>query len=255
MKQFCEIVITELTDVLSRNFKLNECALMQDRPSYGISYAVCGSMEYIYNDKSYILRGQNIVFLPYGATYKYKCIESGEFLIFNFRCTDVFYTDEISILPLYQSDEYVRDHEELSRLHCSIYPFDNMRSLVLAYRMILRIFENAPESSVPVKLRLILKAIESNYNNPDFNIEQMANTAYISEVYLRKLFQKSLGISPKHYLQQYRLNKSKLMLLTENCTINEIALKCGYTNQYHYCRAFKTHTGMTPSEYRKLRLE
>jgi AraC-like DNA-binding protein len=37
-------------------------------------------------------------------------------------------------------------------------------------------------------------------------------------------------------------------------SLNEIAHAAGFTDQSHFARTFKTHTGLTPGEYRKFRV-
>ena len=97
--------------------------------------------------------------------------------------------------------------------------------------------------------------IERDFADPELNSLRLAESAGVSEVYLRKLFCRYYGVPPMRYLQQFRLNKSMIRLLQSSVSISEIALECGYTNPYHFCRAFKQRTGMTPGEYRRLKSE
>lgn len=255
MQAVGRIVITELLEIFSRTTEVHDRIKMINRPSYGITYTVSGRIIYYHNDKRFVSDDKHIILIPRGATYEYDCAEPGEFAIMNFRCTDDFQTDEFIRLPLKDAGEFLRGHTELARLHCSVDPFDNMRSLMLAYRILLQLFDSAPESSIHPKLRPALELIERDFADPELNSLRLADSAGVSEVYLRKLFCRYYGVPPMRYLQQFRLNKSMIGLLQSSVSISEIALECGYTNPYHFCRAFKQRTGMTPGEYRRLKSE
>ena len=49
-----------------------------------------------------------------------------------------------------------------------------------------------------------------------------------------------------------RINLAKQSLLWTDCTLDELAFQLGYSEQTSFGRAFKRHTGMTPSGYRTL---
>ena len=59
------------------------------------------------------------------------------------------------------------------------------------------------------------------------------------------------GTTIHQYLLQYRLEIAKKILLNTDCTISDIALKCGFKNVYYFSNTFKEKTGITPSLFRK----
>ena len=44
-----------------------------------------------------------------------------------------------------------------------------------------------------------------------------------------------------------------LLLSNKRYSLPQVAEMLGYNDQYHFIRQFKTHTGVTPKEYRKIR--
>ena len=48
------------------------------------------------------------------------------------------------------------------------------------------------------------------------------------------------------------MEKAKWMLVNTKTSVNEIALKTGYTNARSFLRTFKNYTSMTPTEFRKI---
>ncbi len=49
------------------------------------------------------------------------------------------------------------------------------------------------------------KLIEKNYTLPELTVQRVARECNISEIYLRKIFDKFLSISPKQYIDKLRL--------------------------------------------------
>ena len=47
-----------------------------------------------------------------------------------------------------------------------------------------------------------------------------------------------------------RIENAKRLLSSTNLTVKEIAVKCGYGNEYNFMRQFKSRCGQTPTQYR-----
>ena len=69
-----------------------------------------------------------------------------------------------------------------------------------------------------------------------------------------KLFSRYFSQSPNLYLNQYRLNKSTLLLRETDMTITDIALSSGFGSASYYAEAFRKWAGMSPGEFRKSQL-
>lgn len=94
-----------------------------------------------------------------------------------------------------------------------------------------------------------LKYIQENIHK-NISINDVANTACITNSYMARLFKQNFGVSPLHYINQKKIDKAQLLLLTDNCNIKELAYILGYNDHSYFIRLFKKHTGMTPQEYR-----
>ncbi|MDA3961272.1 MAG: helix-turn-helix domain-containing protein [Planctomycetota bacterium] len=60
----------------------------------------------------------------------------------------------------------------------------------------------------------------------------------------------ALGVSPSRYIQQVRVNRSVRLLRDTDGSLAEVALRCGFSDQASFTRAFKRLTGATPGDFR-----
>lgn len=104
-----------------------------------------------------------------------------------------------------------------------------------------------PVSSLVINVREhLLKQIES----PDCLADIGLQFSQSPETIIRA-FTKQLGISPKAYLNNVRIEKSKL-LLQQGTVIVDVALQLGFTDQSHFHRTFKNYCAMTPKQYQQV---
>lgn len=102
------------------------------------------------------------------------------------------------------------------------------------------------------RLTPIYRLIEDRYGDPGLGLPQMADELSISPQHLNSLFRKSWGVSPYQYLLQFRIQKSKELLLAERAkSIKSIAGAAGFQDFSHFIHTFRKLTGMTPVEFRR----
>ena len=98
----------------------------------------------------------------------------------------------------------------------------------------------------------IITEIEQGYNY-EITLQSLSKKIYISPQYLSRLFKRFVGCSVYKYLTNYRINKAKELLLTDQRTeIQQIAQLVGFLDTSHFIVMFKKFVGITPLEYRKL---
>ena len=112
--------------------------------------------------------------------------------------------------------------------------------------------DNTQESISPVIIKL-LNHIEKNYQK-DLNLKEISDSLNINSIYLGQLFQKEIGILFSDYINNFRINKAKDLLVNTSLKVSEIGELVGYSNKNYFYRKFKSIVGITPSEWRKLNL-
>ncbi len=103
------------------------------------------------------------------------------------------------------------------------------------------------------KPTLVNKAIEL-MSHPEYmisSIKDIANTLGISPEHLIRLFKKNGMASPNKLFLAYKLEYARTLLRTTDLKIITIAENVGFYNTHYFCKIFKEHYQITPSEYRK----
>lgn len=95
----------------------------------------------------------------------------------------------------------------------------------------------------------ILGFIEKHYMD-ELSMKNAASAMNYSDAYFCKLFKQCFHINFSTYLNEYRIQKAKVMIENPRINIKEISLACGYTDSNYFSRVFKRITGQTPTEYR-----
>lgn len=85
------------------------------------------------------------------------------------------------------------------------------------------------------------------------HIAELARRAGMSEFHFQRVFRHILGQSPYEYLTRLRVDRARLLLLTSEKSVAEIASLVGYADVRSLIRHFKSREGCTPSALRKKR--
>ncbi|MDJ1473717.1 helix-turn-helix domain-containing protein [Xanthocytophaga flava] len=83
-------------------------------------------------------------------------------------------------------------------------------------------------------------------------IEYFSDKIHLSGNYLSDLLKKETGYSAKDQINNFIIEKAKTLLLSETEPVSGIAYSLGFNYPHYFSRLFKSKTGMTPQEYRKL---
>lgn len=99
-------------------------------------------------------------------------------------------------------------------------------------------------------IKTALRIIDYNYSS-SISVEQIAKRLSLNTSYFSRIFTEQVGISPKQYLLNKRMDRAKELLNVTDASIFEIANSVGYEDQLYFSRIFKKHVGLSPNEYKK----
>ena len=81
-------------------------------------------------------------------------------------------------------------------------------------------------------------------------VRRLAEEVYLTPSYLSGLFKKHTGKTISQYLTEIRIEYSMNLLMDKQIKISRIAEMAGYNDANYLTKTFKSHVGMTPTEYR-----
>ena len=119
------------------------------------------------------------------------------------------------------------------------------------YAESLAIIEEGSEPSAIAKAR---KFIHSNLDQP-LPLGLVARQAGLSESHFCRLFKDSVGLTLTDYVNRCRIDWAKRELLKHEARISEIAFLIGYQSLSQFNRSFARIVGLSPTLYRRDRLE
>ena len=88
--------------------------------------------------------------------------------------------------------------------------------------------------------------------NGHISINELQEETNYSACYLRRVFKNYNSISPKQFARYIRFQTLLDKLNTNNTRYDELALDCGYFDEAHMMKEFKSYAGLTLEQYRKM---
>lgn len=118
------------------------------------------------------------------------------------------------------------------------------------YKLLALICKKQKKHLTRDKYACIRHGIQMLEQNSDLNLSQIAAKCGVSDCYFRRLFQQYSGESPINFRQRLRIERAKQLLLSdEQYTVTEVAQELGFSDVYHFSKAFKKHCGESPKKY------
>lgn len=94
--------------------------------------------------------------------------------------------------------------------------------------------------------------IDNNYEN-DLNLDLLSRFRFVSKYHMLRLFKKHYGLTPRQYLIDKRIQKSKEQLIN-GMSVTETCFAVGFESLGSFSTLFKTKTGKSPTEFQKEQL-
>lgn len=100
----------------------------------------------------------------------------------------------------------------------------------------------------------LLEEILTYINDKAFEplpVDEICTHFSISRSSLQNLFKANLKVAPKHYINEIKLAKSKVLIKKAEYNISEIAQMLGFNSIHYFSRKFTHRFGITPSDFAK----
>lgn len=99
----------------------------------------------------------------------------------------------------------------------------------------------------------IARAVAAMHAEPgrDWTVEALAKVALASRSGFAARFQAVTGLTPGRYLTKLRVDRAQRFLIDHDTSVATVARRLGYSSETAFGRAFRRHTGRTPSQWRR----
>lgn len=111
------------------------------------------------------------------------------------------------------------------------------------------------DDNVSTRSRIILEdflLLVRDHHTKERSLSFYADKLYLTPKYLSKLIKSVSGKSAHEWIDSFVILEAKNLLKYSDMSIKSIVYELNFPNQTTFYRFFKTKTGMTPSEYRKM---
>jgi AraC-like DNA-binding protein len=99
------------------------------------------------------------------------------------------------------------------------------------------------------RIRRAANAIRSDVSR-NVDISFLAKEAGLSRAHFFRLFESSIGVPPRVYLNVIRLERAVAAIVNDDAHVAAIGTGLGFDVPAHFTRFFRNHTGVSPREFR-----
>jgi AraC-like DNA-binding protein len=86
----------------------------------------------------------------------------------------------------------------------------------------------------------------------DAALESIAKEVGLSRAHFFRLFEASVGVPPKVFLNVVRMEKAVDAVLHQSASVSDISQQLGFAEPAHFTRFFRNHSGVSPREFRNV---
>jgi iron complex transport system substrate-binding protein len=155
----------------------------------------------------------------------------------------------VPIKPVFFSEQLKKIYERFVENE----PLSRFYIKACFYQLIYEVYEELYQSDIqmigPDLTAMLKQHMDDCYKEP-ISIQTIAATLGISNSHLRRSFKKQYGQSPQEYLTHTRIAYAKSLLKEQELSIKQVAISCGFPDEFNFSRAFQKKEGIPPKDYR-----
>ena len=280
---FSPYIRIAMHSVLAAPFTINERIIFD----YEIIFVQEGKCRLTVNEKEYICKKNNVVFIRPDIPHKMECIDNLNFVQPHIHF-DIIYSDKSEITPVSFKSRKKMTPDEISLIQDDIFadidipvvfiPNDIQKFKTIFFEIIMLYQEKKYNYELLYKAKLlellcyILSHFEENKSSKDdaddnsiiavknyidnnylsvITLDALSTHFHFNKYTLMRKFKAMYGQNVISYYKAKRISYAKDILKTTNLSVYSISEKMNFSDIYSFSRFFKICTDMSPTEYRK----
>jgi len=110
--------------------------------------------------------------------------------------------------------------------------------------------EPADESGLTFVQERAVRDYLHDHLEENISLDDLAGVVGLSRSHFARRFKRATGMTPHRYVLDQRIARAQQMLRRTSAPLADVACRCGFADQSHMTRVFRTHVGTTPGRYR-----
>lgn len=236
--QLLDVLYFEETDLVCKT---------PPRPFCALSLRLAGDTEIELANDSVYLEGKDLAFFPPNIGY-IRHAKQDKMIVFHFTLLAGEPPSCIHVLRDCRYDVLLPLFENALETWNEKRPGYRYRTSAYLYRIFSELqLQPVKEEKRNQTVENAAAYISANIADPSLTVSLVAKHLYISETYLRRIFQQEKGVSPKQFITSLRLERAKALLNAGYDPVGVIAEKVGFRDAKNFATAFKKAFGYPPS--------
>jgi len=234
---------------------------VRGRLDYYLMYVRCGTLTLFDGDCAITAPAGSVVLLPCGKPYKYSSTGDerlGYFWV-HFSGSEVKERLFEYRFELFPAVRHAREDNRIPQRFQNIFDAyargDELRDRELSAlldRLLITVSRAINTGGAAASaLSKSIKYLSEHYDDGSLKIPELAKMEHLSVSRYNYLFKRQMGVSPKAYILKLRMSGAADLLLSTDLAVKQISDMCGYGDAQFFAKVFKSHFGVTPTEYRR----
>ncbi len=220
----------------------------RSRPFCALSIRLSGDAYIEMGSRIIHIKKHDLALFPTNSPYLRRA-NNDEMIVFHFRVEN-YAVHELELLQDFKYDElfplFKAALDEWDRRE----PGYRYRASALLYQVfsVIRRGVGKESDSLSRPIADAVSYISEHYSDPNLSVSSLAEAAHMSETWFREQFRRDMGVTPKKYITDLRLERAQSLLGLGFETVASAAERVGYGDAKNFSTAFKKHFGYSPSE-------
>jgi len=238
--------------VLDMEWQKNDTPVMP-RPFHALSFRFEGTA--IISDNKHEVQTKNgdLLYIPEGSPY-YLRSEEEHIIAIHFEMSnkaaqtfEVFSPQNTAVF-----DDLFRSlNETWINKHPGFY-YKSMSILYKIFEQMTRQFNPIYTEASYQKIKTAVKYLHQHFTKTNLSIVSLCDIAGLSDTQFRKLFFEVYQTTPLNYINSLRIDYAAELLTGSFFSVEEVAIKSGFSDSKHFSTVFKKYKQCSPSTYKKL---
>lgn len=231
------------------------------RLDYYIMYISVGELEFEIGGEKKTARPGDFVIFPPKYRYKYSNLTGNEISYYYVHFTGSYAEAILSVLSfsslpgMYSAGYSEPAAQGFSRLFSAFSEESELTDVKAAAALqdiLISLSDSYKSKDKTAALSRSVSYIKAFYTT-QISVGELAALEGLSVSRYNTLFKKYTGTSPIKYITSLRIKHAATLLSSTNLDVKTVGELVGYEDNHFFSKTFKTHIGISPSEYRKQR--